>query len=337
MSKQTMMENIVNKVINDIDKHGKNWLKPWSSLGMPINILSRNQYRGINVIALWIAKTECGFNSNHYGTFNQIRQKGGVVKKGQTGTQVIFMQPALYRDARKGETPDKKDGSVQVQYNLMRSYFVFNMDQAEATNTKLVYNKKTKKYDVESCDLSEFENLKKSLEVKPDGANDLDHVDQYIKNTKAEIKYNQTLISGCFYVPSQDYIGMVPKERFNNGKDGSSATQNFYATILHELTHWTGHKSRCDRDERYKAKYYEKFSSKEKYAFEELVAELGACIQCCMLGITMEPTPHAIQYLKIWKDRIKDKPETIFKASALAQAGVSYIENLQPENMKKAS
>jgi antirestriction protein ArdC len=129
---------------------------------------------------------------------------------------------------------------------------------------------------------------------------------------------------------------MVSKELFN-GNDNSSATQNFYATLLHELTHWTGHKSRCDRTEKYKTKYFENFDSNEKYAFEELVAEIGACIQCCMLGITMEPTPHAIQYLKIWKDRIKAKPETIFKASALAQAGVNYIQDLQSEKLQKVS
>ena len=55
-NKQTMMENIVNKVISNIDKHGKNWLKPWASLGMPKNLDSGKNYRGINTIALWIAK-----------------------------------------------------------------------------------------------------------------------------------------------------------------------------------------------------------------------------------------------------------------------------------------
>ena len=54
-------------------------------------------------------------------------------------------------------------------------------------------------------------------------------------------------------------------------------------------------------------------------------------MQCCMLGITMEPTPHAIKYLKIWKDRLKDNPQTIFKASALAGAGVNYILSKQPK------
>ena len=87
------------------------------------------------------------------------------------------------------------------------------------------------------------------------------------------------------------YIGMVNKEQFNN-LDGSNATENYYATILHELTHWTGHKSRCDRQEKYKSKF---FDDMNKYAFEELVAELGAAnpmfnVRC----LTMKPTKHAM-------------------------------------------
>ena len=312
-NKQTMMENIVNKVISNMDKHGKNWLKPWASLGMPKNLDSGKNYRGINTIALWIAKEESGFTSDIFGTFNQIKKKGGKVNKGAKGTQVIYMQPALYRNARTNETPDSSDGSVKVQYNLMRSYFVFNLDQTTG--------------------LEEYQ------QVQAEGSETLLDVEQYVKNTGATIKYSsETLFlkNSCYYVPSQDYIGMVSKEQFN-GNESSSATQNFYATLLHELTHWTGHKSRCNRDEKYKAKYFENFDSKEKYAFEELVAEIGSAIQCCILGITMEPTPHAIQYLNIWKDRIKAKPETIFKASALAQAGVNYIQDLQPEKLQKVS
>jgi len=312
-NKQTMMQKVVDSVLSRIGKYGKDWLKPWASLGMPKNLDSGKNYRGINVIALWIAKEESGFTSDIFGTFNQIRKKGGKVKKGAKGTQVIYMQPALYRNARTNETPDTSDGAVKVQYNLMRSYFVFNIDQTTG--------------------------LEDHKEVEAEGSETLLDIEQYVKNTGATIKYSsETLFlkNSCYYVPSQDYIGMVSKELFNSN-ESSSATQNFYATLLHELTHWTGHKSRCNRDEKYKAKYFENFDSKEKYAFEELVAEIGSAIQCCMLGITMEPTPHAIQYLNIWKDRIKERPETIFKASAMAQAGVNYIQDLQPENIKKAS
>ena len=312
MSKQVMMQKIVDKVLSQIDKHGKNWLKPWASLGMPKNLLARN-YRGINVIALWIAKEESKFTSDFWGTFKQVSSLGGKVNKGAKGTQVIYMQPALFRNARKGEKPDTVDGSVKVQYNLMRSYYVFNLNQTTG--------------------------LEHLNDHKAEGSETLPEIEQYVKNTGAEIKYSSEAIflkNSCYYIPSKDFIGMVSKEQFNSNSS-SSATANFYATLLHELTHWTGHKSRLDRDEKYKSKYFEDFKSNEKYAFEELVAEIGSSIQCCMLGISMEPTKHAIQYLNIWKDRIKTKPETIFKASAMAQAGVNYILDLQKEKSKRAA
>ena len=332
MSIKTMQDKVNKIIIENIDKHGKDWAKPWASLGMPTSLATGNRYSGINVIACWIANQEYGFTSNQWGTYNQIRTKGGVVSKGQQGTQVVYMQPKLVRDARTNETPDTDDGAKIVQYNLYRSYYVFNLDQTEATDTKLVFNPKTKKYKTVACDPKDFENFKKSFEVKSDGADDLPEVDQYVKNTGAKIRYgakeNIFIQNSCFYIPSHDYIGMVSKELFKNNKD-NTATQLFYATLLHELTHWTAEKSRCNRD--YKSKYFEKFSHKEKYAFEELVAEIGATMQCCMLGITMEPTPHAIQYLKIWKDRLKNNPQTIFKASAMASAGVNYILSKQPK------
>ena len=326
MKIKTLQENITNSILSQIDKLGKDWLKPWSNLGMPMSLATGERYGGINTIACWISNMENGFTSNQWGTYNQIRTKGGIVKKGQKGTHVVYMQPTLYRDARTNETPDKEDGSVQVQYNLYRSYCVFNLDQTEATDTKLVLNKKTKKYYEVSCLPSEFLSFKEKFNVDSDGANDLPEVDQYVKNTGAKIRYgakeNIFIQNSCYYMENLDYIGMVSKDLFNDNKD-NSATQLFYATLLHELTHWTKHESRLKRD--YKSKYFDKFSSKDKYAFEELVAEIGACIQCAMLGVNMEPTPHAIQYLKIWKDRLKENPQTIFKASAMAQAGVNYI------------
>ena len=81
-----------------------------------------------------------------------------------------------------------------------------------------------------------------------------------------------------FMAPTKDMIGMVNKKFFN--KTGSSnATENYYSTLLHELTHWTAHKDRCNRD------LSGRFGD-SSYAFEELIAEFGAALQCCLLGIT---------------------------------------------------
>jgi antirestriction protein ArdC len=124
---------------------------------------------------------------------------------------------------------------------------------------------------------------------------------------------------------------MVDKTSFKT-INGATATQNFYSVVLHELTHWTGHETRCNRKAKYEGKFFSDFNSADKYAFEELVAEIGASIQCCMLGLTNEPAKHSLQYLSGWKAKLKAKPETILKASAMAQAGVRFIDNLQKKH-----
>ena len=298
-NKKTMMQKVADQVIKAIDEHDTNWLCPWSKQGMPKNIRG-TYYTGINTFILWCVQDEYGYKSQTYATFNQIKKKGGQVILGQKAHQVVLFTPLTYKaENSQGE-------EVNKTFPYMKFYNVFNLDQTTLEDKKIQVS---------------------------DGASTLPEVEQYIKNTEADIRYDNKLYAGrCYYVPELDFIGMVNKDKFNN-VDGSNATENYYATILHELTHWTGHKSRCDRQEKYKSKF---FDDMNKYAFEELVAELGAVIQCSMLGVSMKPTKHACQYLNIWKSRIKSDPSVMFRASALAQAGVNHILKLQENTVKKA-
>ena len=305
MKTTDIMQKVADQVIKNIDKYDDNWLKPWVKSGMPKNIRG-TYYNGMNTIILWCVQEENKYVSRTFATFNQIKAKGGKVKKGEKGHQVIYMQPALFRNIRKGEKPNSvHEDSIKVQYNLMRTYYVFNLDQTTLEDKDIVV---------------------------ADGADTIPKVEQYIKNTKADIKHDNKLYAGkCYYVPSLDYIGMVDKDKFNN-TDSANATENYYSTILHELTHWTGHKSRCDRTEKYKAKYFDDI---DKYAFEELVAEIGSAIQSCMLGVTSVPAKHNYQYINSWKMKIKEQPNVLFKASSYAQAGINHILELQKEKSVK--
>ena len=133
----------------------------------------------------------------------------------------------------------------------------------------------------------------------------------------------------CYYRPSEDFIGMVSRDQFM--KTDVGATENYYSVLLHQLTHWTSPEQRTDRDGYKKSKYFEKYKDNELYAWEELVAELGSAIQSCLLGIIMEPAKHSLQYFDIWKDRIKNDPESIIKACSQASKAVQYIDTLQPK------
>jgi antirestriction protein ArdC len=130
------------------------------------------------------------------------------------------------------------------------------------------------------------------------------------------IKTGATISHGgdaAFYMPSQDRIQLPHKTAFDS-------EANYYATAFHELAHWTGAKHRLNR-ELDKGKY-----GNPAYAFEELVAEMSAAFLCADYRIQGE-LRHA-GYIENWLKACRDDSKAIFKAAALAQKAVDYIQAL---------
>ncbi len=118
------------------------------------------------------------------------------------------------------------------------------------------------------------------------------------------------------YAPTPDVIQLPAPEAF---KDAES----YAATKAHELTHWTKHPSRLDRD------FGRQRFGDEGYAREELVAELGAAFLCADLGITPEPRDDHAAYLGHWLKVLQNDKRAIFQAAAHAQRAVNYLHGLQ--------
>ena len=153
--------------------------------------------------------------------------------------------------------------------------------------------------------------------VTEDKQNDnqkIEQCEQRIKDTGANIITGGD--TACF-IPSSDIIKMPEIGTF-------LSSENYYATAFHELTHWTSEKNRCDRD-----LSKGRFGNSE-YAFEELVAELGAAFLCSQHGIKGD-LRHA-GYIENWLKVLKNDNKAIFKASALAQAATDYIMAFSTES-----
>lgn len=125
----------------------------------------------------------------------------------------------------------------------------------------------------------------------------------------------------AFYAPSQDAVQMPNKGAF-------LAPANYYATAFHELTHWTGAKHRLDRD--LSGRY-----GNPEYAFEELVAEMGAAFMCADHGIKGE-IRHAA-YIASWIKALRENERAIFKASSLAQKAADYLLSLDATSEARAA
>ena len=305
LKKNEYIKYVADLLVEEMKKAGTNWIKPFISAGLPrrLNALNtKNQYyRGGNIWWLSLIRQTRKYNSTVWGTAKQIKLMGGEILEDQkkSAAQVYFYKPYEYKTTAKINSRNYKKGdSKTVNTVYMAFFWVYNLDQTT---------------------------LKGKYQETAEGAGNLDNVEAYVKNTGAKVEEGY---DSCFYSPIKDMIGMVDKSGFNStGK--SSATENYYSTLLHELTHWTAHKDRLNRD------LSGRFGD-ASYAFEELIAEMGAAIQCCLLGVSSKPKKESAQYLNGWIKKIQDDPAAIFKAMSLADKAVKYLEDKQQQKKQAA-
>ena len=126
------------------------------------------------------------------------------------------------------------------------------------------------------------------------------------------------MASSAFYSPDRDIVQMPELPAFRD-------RESYYATLAHEMTHWTRHESRLDRD------LGRKRFADAGYAMEELVAEIGAAFLCADLGITSETRPDHAAYIASWLKVLKDDKRAIFTAAGHAQKAADYLHGPQAQ------
>ncbi len=280
---------VTHKIIADLEKGVRTWLKPWSGDGGASRAtlpLRHNgvAYRGINILLLWSEAIEKGFESAWWMTYRQALELGGHVRKGEHGTQIVY--------ADKVTRSDQNDAGEETERTIafMKAYTVFNVEQIEALPATY-------------CDkpLSSFPKL--AL---------IERAEAFFTATKAIIGHGG---NRAFYAPAQDVIQLPKPERFRDA-------ESYAAVKAHELTHWTAHESRLAR------KFGARFGD-DAYAAEELVAEMGAAFLCGSLGITPEAREDHAAYLAHWLKVLRADRRAIFTAATQAQRAVDYLHGLQ--------
>ena len=130
------------------------------------------------------------------------------------------------------------------------------------------------------------------------------------------------LSSGAIAPDDLKLMTMTDEARFI---DTATMTRSeaFYATELHECVHWSGASARLNRQ-------FGKRFGDQAYAFEELVAELGAAFLCAELGISNAPRADHAQYLTHWLAVLKHDKRALFHAAAKAAEATSFLKRLQP-------
>jgi antirestriction protein ArdC len=148
----------------------------------------------------------------------------------------------------------------------------------------------------------------------------IETVEAYFRNIAAVVRHGG---NRAFYAPASDHIQMPEFRQF-------IAADRYYSTLAHEHVHWTGSARRCARD-------FGKRFGDAAYAFEELVAELGAAFLCADLGLSNEPRPDHAAYIADWLRVLKDDKRAIFTAASKAQAAADFLTGLQTADMRLAA
>lgn len=260
------------------------WVRPWS-LGadtLPLNACTRRPYRGVNVILLELEAQAQGYPLNRWLTYRQALEFGGQVRRGETGSTVVFWK--LRRLGATADTyPDEAEPDLHERViPLLRAFTVFNVAQVDG--------------------------LPPDLSAPPPPAWEPEaRAEELLLMSGAEIRHGGAL---AYYQPRTDEIHLPPRQWFPQA--GS-----YYATALHEITHWTSHASRCNRQ-------LGKRFGDDAYAAEELIAEMGAAFLCAHCRIDGE-LQHAVSYLDHWLKVLRTDKRAIFVAATKAQQASDYV------------
>ncbi|RZT91068.1 antirestriction protein ArdC [Advenella incenata] len=284
--KPAFHEQLAEKIITQLQAGTAPWQRPWDAplISMPYNESTGKSYRGSNVLNLMLA----GYADPRWLTFNQAKERGYRVNKGEKGSLIQtfrFHEEKQLRDDEGKPVKDPKGNAVIEQTKLnkpiIRTFVVFNAEQITGVPP---------------------------LERTEHQWNGVEQIDKLLAASGAQIDHQAG--NRAYYSPSQDMIVLPLKEQFPD-------PERYYSTALHELGHWTGHESRLNRP------FVNSFGS-EGYAREELRAEISSMLVGQRLGISHDPGQH-MSYVDSWVKILKEDPAEITRACQDAEKIHNYL------------
>lgn len=280
-------QRVTDSIVRQLETGVQPWFQPWQA-AHPAGAITRPlrtngaAYQGINVVMLWGAAIERGYTDPTWMTFRQAQELGGQVRKGEQGSPVVYASTF-----NRTEQDDDSGEEGEQAIPFLKVYTVFNTEQIDGLPEQST--------PLPASMLSEAERI--------------DRAEALFAATRADIRHGG---DRAFYRPDADFVQLPPFAAFRDA-------ESYYATLAHELTHWTRHRTRLDRDLGAK-----RFGDRG-YAMEELVAELGAAFLCADLGLEAEPREDHAAYIGTWLKVLKADKRAIFSAASYAQRAADLL------------
>ena len=282
--RRDLYTEVTSRILAELERGAAPWVKPWSATpgqNVPQNAVSNRPYSGCNVVLLWLTRGQ-GWPTPRFLTFKQAQEAGGSVRKGERGTKVYYWKQLAIKE--EGENGEREDKLIP----MMREFAVFNVAQCEGLPANVAEGKAARVRNPDTRDTI---------------------ADEFLASTKADIREGS---GEAYFAAGADFISTPAFEAFK-GAD------HFYNVAFHELTHWTGHKARLDRD--LKGRF-----GQAAYAAEELIAELGAAFLAAEFSFDGD-VRHA-GYIETWIGLLRQDKRAFFTAASKAQAAADYLRGL---------
>jgi antirestriction protein ArdC len=285
--KKSIYEEITEKIIDALEAGVAPWSRPWETaqFGEHRNAVTNRSYRGINIMLLNLATTGKGYVDPRWLTFRNAEVLGGHVRKGEKGVGVVFWKFLTVTETENANQDRSENGDDKKIIPLTRMYTIFNAEQCEGLELTPLEKPVGIAVGIESKNNEDAEKILSLPNLKHGG-------------------------DKAYYSQARDLIVMPVKETFEN-------LEFFYSTFYHEILHWTGHPNRLNR------KFGTRFGDHD-YAFEELVAEIGAAFLGAGTGVPFENMRHP-EYINFWLQILKKDTKAIFTAGAKAQGAADFV------------
>jgi antirestriction protein ArdC len=293
----TVHRIVTERMIAALQRGTVPWHKPWqAAAGRPRSMSTGQPYRGVNVFLLGLTAAEEGYPSPFWGTYRQISDLGGQIRRGERSTLVVFWKQAerTERDPQTGEP-------VIRQLPVLRYYRVFSAAQADHLPRRF------------HLQLGEHTEISEPQAV----------LDDYLARGP---KLLHVAGDRADYHPATDTIRLPLRSQFRSA-------EGYYATAFHEAGHSTGHPDRLNRPG---IAAFDHFGS-DKYAREELVAQMSSSLLCAQTGIEDPETfENSASYMAGWLSALNHDTRLVVTAAAQAQRACDVINQAEREPARES-
>ena len=297
-------------LLADMEREGSRWVKEWSFPHPPMNGVTGEGYGPRNTAMLMYAMRDGGFRDPRFATFKMASDKGCHIIRGSHGYPIERWKRMLVSKtdptARLKQPKTKEEWDIalanpeyKAEPRCVVTFTVFNAEQMDNTEN-----------------LASVECFKP---IEPDRV-----ADGIVKASPCPVF--ETPNDEAFYLPGADKIYVPQRNQFTN-------IESFCRTLLHEMGHSTGHPSRLDREQ------CGLKQDRQKYAFEELIAELSSVFTANAIGLDLrnvdddkplaanevDAMSNSAAYLKSWSQELKDPGGELLKAASRASKATDFL------------